>query len=425
MRACPRCGARPLYIVDGSRWQGARDRGTDQRGARRHDEAVGDEEPPRSPLPPSDPSPLPMSEDERGRRSVGLAASLVIGLIVVGVIFARTTHDEPNGRSGLAGLRPSEASALPGISPLLPHDPFNRDVVTRSVDHVLDLDTGQVTPLPRAILRSLGETAEGPSAESWYAAAPGGKQLAYVGTDGQGKRQIFVAGRSAGEPSPGVAGSSVRQVTHDPAGATQPAWSPDGTMIAYEGYGGGEVRNLFVLDVATGRSTQITDETFDLCECGLQFTPDGASVVYTDGSGLQSEIRTVPVEGGRSRLLIGVEIGPTNGLLESASNGAISPDGSLVTFVGSESGRHGPGRFVANADGTDRRALPGYASDPAGSWSPDGSQIVCWDGPSFREDGPGARGVILVVDVATGHASRVARGSGAIWLDERTLLVEV
>jgi hypothetical protein len=253
MRACPRCGARPLYIVDGSRWQGARDRGTDQRGARRHDEAVGDEEPPRSPLPPSDPSPLPMSEDERGRRSVGLAASLVIGLIVVGVIFARTTHDEPNGRSGLAGLRPSEASALPGISPLLPHDPFNRDVVTRSVDHVLDLDTGQVTPLPRAILRSLGETAEGPSAESWYAAAPGGKQLAYVGTDGQGKRQIFVAGRSAGESSPGVAGSPVRQVTHDPAGATQPAWSPDGTMIAYEGYGGGEVRNLFVLDVARWR----------------------------------------------------------------------------------------------------------------------------------------------------------------------------
>ncbi|MGE5225951.1 MAG: hypothetical protein ACM3OO_03650 [Planctomycetaceae bacterium] len=366
-----------------------------------------------------------MGEDEPGRRSVGLAAALVIGLIVAGSALGRSMHDEPNGRSELAGLRSSVASALTGASPLLPHDPFNKDAVARSVDHVLDLDTRQVAPLPSAILRSLGETAEGPSAESWYAAAPGGKRLAYVGTDGQGRRQIFVAGRSAGEPSPGVAGSPVRQVTHDPTGATQPAWSPDGTMIAYEGYGGGEVRNLFVLDVAAGTPTQITDETFDLCECGLQFTPDGTSVVYTGGSGLQSEIRTVPVEGGRSKLLIGVEIGPANGLLESASNGAISPDGSLVTFVGSESGRPGPVRFVANADGTDRRPLPGYASDPAGSWSPDGSQVVCWGGPFSGGDGPARRGDILVVDVATGHASRVARGSGAIWLGERTLLVEV
>jgi hypothetical protein len=32
---------------------------------------------------------------------------------------------------------------------------------------------------------------------------------------------------------------------------------------------------------------------------------------------------------------------------------------------------------------------------------------------------------ILVVDVATGNASRVARGRGAIWLDRHTLLVEV
>ena len=55
-------------------------------------------------------------------------------------------------------------------------------------------------------------------------------------------------------------------------------------------------------------------------------------------------------------------------------------------------------------------------SSPAGTWSPDGGRIVCSD-YSGKD--------ILVVDIATGAASRVAKGNGAIWLDGHTLLVEV
>jgi Tol biopolymer transport system component len=98
----------------------------------------------------------------------------------------------------------------------------------------------------------------------------------------------------------------------------------------------------------------------------------------------------------------------------------LSPDGSLVTFQGPEiaSGRDVE-RWVADADGTGRRAVaPCYDSIPAGTWSPDGSRIVC------NESGPPTYDTILVVDVATGHATRVARGRGAIWLDDHTLLVE-
>jgi Tol biopolymer transport system component len=77
-------------------------------------------------------------------------------------------------------------------------------------------------------------------------------------------------------------------------------------------------------------------------------------------------------------------------------------------------------RWVANADGTGRRELaPCYDSIPAGTWSPDGSRIVC------NESVPPTYDTILVVDVATGDATRVARGLGAIWLDDHTLLVEV
>jgi len=273
-----------------------------------------------------------------------------------------------------------------------------------SVDYVVDLDSGAMTPLPEAIIRSLGETAEGAQAESQFAASPDGSQLAYVGTGDEGSPQIFIGG---------IDGTGIRQMTHDPVGADSPAWSPDGTMIAYVGGRRSDLSDLipgdvFVLDVATDESTQIADGAFP--HTGLQFTPDGSSLVYTGGTAGQ-EMRIVPVAGGQSTILFG----DGHGGMGHAASGSFSPDGSLVTMTGNEVDGPGAAVFVSNTDGTQRRAIAGYGMNPAGTWSPDGSQIVCL---SYREDR------ILVVDIATGDASPVARGSEAIWLDAHTLLVE-
>jgi len=230
------------------------------------------------------------------------------------------------------------------------------------VDYVIDLNTGVRTPLPEAIIRSLGETDE----SGQYAASPDGSTLAYVVPGDDETSQIFVAG---------IDGTGIRQVTHDPVGADWPAWSPDGTRIAYEGGavdGDRFLRNLFVLDVATGESAQISSAVST--GGGLQFTPDGSSLVYTGGSFPVPELRTVPVAGGESTLLIG----PGEGF-DSAGNGSLSPDGSLVTFQGSctpRSGESGPCRWVANADGTERRIIPGYGANPVGTWSPDGGRFL-------------------------------------------------
>jgi Tol biopolymer transport system component len=99
-----------------------------------------------------------------------------------------------------------------------------------------------------------------------------------------------------------------------------------------------------------------------------------------------------------------------------AGNGSLSPDGSLVTMMGNEIGGPGALRFVSNVDGTERRHIPEGGSNPAGTWSPDGGRIV---GSDY------ARKNILFVDIATGSASRVAKGRAAIWLDAHTLLVDV
>jgi sugar lactone lactonase YvrE len=251
---------------------------------------------------------------------------------------------------------------------------------------LLDLRTGEATPLAGSL--GVGHS---------YVASPDGTRLAYVGTGDDGSPQIFIAD---------IDGTVVRQMTHDLTSANWPAWSPDGTMISYEGFENGT--NIFVLDVVTGESTQITDEGGYGGQ--YQFTPDSSSLLIPGGSSGSWVLRTLPVSGGKAMILTG----PHRGLFY-VGNVSLSPDGSLVTFLAS-AGPHGPGpqRYVANSDGTEQRSLPGCISNPAGTWSPDGSRIVCvdWD-----------RITIIVVDIATGDATPVAEGGRAIWLDRHTLLV--
>jgi Tol biopolymer transport system component len=264
-------------------------------------------------------------------------------------------------------------------------------------DYVIDLNTGEKTPLPDAFTRSRAE--QGTFSPSSYAVSPDGSLLAYVRDGDEGTNQIFIAG---------IDGTDVRQVTHDPMGAFELAWSPDGTMIAYTGSPTeGGARNLFVVDVASGEPTQLTDKG---AVEGPSFTPDGSSVVYTHAI-VPPVLKTVPVTGGRSTPLF-----PLSADLAGAENGSLSPDGSLVTFLEQGPVNVGGKRWVANADGTERRLLPPCLTDPpSGTWSPDGSRIVCL-----------AAGDVRVVDIATGDVTRVgAGGSGAIWLDDHTLLVDV
>jgi Tol biopolymer transport system component len=327
--------------------------------------------------------------------AIGLAA---VASSVVGALRGQNATT-PAGQTPTVAPRTS-SEAQPGVAVA---DPALVDSA-RKVDYVIDLNTGVMTPLPKAIIRSLGQTYE----SGQYAASPDGS-LAYVGTGDEGSLQIFIAG---------IDGSGIRQMTHDPTGAASPAWSPDGTTIAYTGYGSGDVRNFFVLDVATGETRQVTDGTRDVWES--QFTPNGSSLLYTGGGNQAPSLMTVPVAGGKSTLLIR----PGEGLTHMG-NGSLSPDGSLVTFLGGDWPKEGPGhcgpcRFVANADGTGRRVIPGWMSNPAGTWSPDGSRIVANDVTDALPDA-----FIVIVDIATGNASRVAAGSAAIWLDRHTLLVEV
>lgn len=366
---------------------------------------------------------------DRKRRNQRIAAAAVgivvfaaaVWIVTTGGPFDRTAGDgrEP-ASSGTTGssIGPSVTDA-PAVEPRpapwaggsVTTAPWIGTSAIPDVDHIVDLNTGAMTPLPEAIIRSsLGKTDETGVAQTHYAISPDGAQLAYVGTGEDGTPQIFVAG---------IDGVGIRQVTYHPVGAEWPAWSPEGTKIAYAGVAEDRTfccRDLFVLDVATGESSRIV-EGEALAYEGLQFTPDGSSLVYTGGDGrapVGAEMRTVPVAGGQSTILFG---GGHRGI-GHAGGGSLSPDGSLVTFMGHEVGGPGAARFVVNADGTELRTVRGRNSNPAGLWSPDGSRIVALQ-PDTRHGG------IIVVDVVSGDAVLVAEGREAIWLDGHTLLVEV
>ncbi len=320
---------------------------------------------------------------------IGVALFLVPAAVVAGrTLFHRSQAPRP---------------AAPGESPRVVAPEQIRDV-----DHILNLNTGIATPLPSSITRSLGGGAAGQNSQ--YAASPDGSRLAYVAPGADGKRQIFVAPIDGGE---------ILQMTHAARNLGSPAWSPDGTKIVYQDVVGDAPSKLFILDVRSLESTQIVVDSPVLGD--LQFAPGGAFLIYTSGTNAAPVIRLVPVTGGKSRVLIGPPPGPgLEGTLTDAGSGSFSPGGSLITFVGSEEGRPGPQRWLAKANGTGRRAIPGWISNPAGTWSPDGTRIVCAE---LAKDG--TESFIIVVDVATGRATRVADGGGlAIWLDDHTLLVD-
>jgi Tol biopolymer transport system component len=275
------------------------------------------------------------------------------------------------------------------------------DLPVSVTDYLVDLETGARTPLPESIVGMYDVTSD-------YAVSPDGSRLAFTGPIGKGRgKAIFVAN---------LDGTGVEQVTsvdagvlERPAGGGDPAWSPDGSRIAYVGGRGGWWGNVFVVDLATGATTQVTDEPDGGGTSTPSFTPDGESIVYSSEHEV-SEVRIVPITGGRSVRLVGGD--GTN-----AQDPALSPDGSLLYYSCWDRSWGNGGLCLANADGTDARVLVGggLLGDLAGSWSPDGTRIAYGTWPPHS---------INVVDVATGEVTTVAEGAFPTWLDGHTLIVE-
>jgi TolB protein len=107
--------------------------------------------------------------------------------------------------------------------------------------------------------------------------------------------------------------------------ATSPAFSPDGTRVAFEGYAPGvtAVSDVYVVPAAGGVPVKLT--TGQKYSAGPAWSPDGSMVYFVSNRVSGYNVRTVPAAGGAETLVPG-----TAGIL---GRPAATPDGTGIAFT--------------------------------------------------------------------------------------------
>jgi hypothetical protein len=153
-------------------------------------------------------------------------------------------------------------------------------------------------------------------------------------------------------------GSDLRRLTGTHERENYPIWSPDGSKLLISKFQG------FYVVSADGKTQT------KLPAGGMEpsWSPDGTKIAYAVGLYAADHIYVMNADGtGQTALTSGYG---------GFSSPKWSPDGKKLLFVGPASTGGGAQIMLMNPDGTDRVALttPGANLDPA--WSPDGTKIV-------------------------------------------------
>jgi len=155
------------------------------------------------------------------------------------------------------------------------------------------------------------------------------------------------------------------RLTHDLAYDGAPAWSPDGTRIAFESYRAGDL-DIYIMEADGSNPVNLTEDE-PAGDCDPAWSPDGERIAFTSWRDGDKEIYVMDADGSHLRNLTRHPA--------SDEAPAWSPDGRWIAFA---SQREGPLRlYLVDADGlSPPRSLSHLEWDGSPSWSPDGRSIV-------------------------------------------------
>jgi Tol biopolymer transport system component len=158
-------------------------------------------------------------------------------------------------------------------------------------------------------------------------------------------------------------GSKQIRLTNNRAGNSQPVWAPDGTRIAFTSERDGD-REIYVMNADGSRQMRLT-------HIGVEYkspvwSPDGTRIAFVSNLGRNEQIYVMNADGSQPTLLTNKEV--------RSGFPVWSPDGTRIAFV---SNLGGNGQiYVMNADGSRLTRLTDNGLWLSPIWSPDGKRIA-------------------------------------------------
>lgn len=213
--------------------------------------------------------------------------------------------------------------------------------------------------------------------------SPDGTKLAYTSYV-HGFPDIYTVDLTSGH---------VRQLTNNKSTNLTPAWSPSGDIIMYS-----SARNrdpdLYIVNPNTGAERPFSP-AFGI-DLGARFSPEGNEIVYASERGGNLNIYKQSINGGVAKKLT------FHGYQNDSPDW--SPDSTKITFHGRSGGTYDI--FTMNSDGTNlQRLTVGAGSNEHPRWSPDSRYIVF----SSTRDGQPA---VYIMRFDGANPIKISKGNG-------------